>query len=120
MVQATSLGQTKATASGNVLLYLDVFMSGEPVTAPHVRSPPFRKEQARKLLGALIAARRFPGQEGKLAHGDVLVFADAGKRGEQFKCSRFAKKSVIRAMNGFPCVFILNVLHATSVKLKNY
>ena len=84
MVQATSLGQTKATASGNVLLYLDVFMSGEPVTAPHVRSAPFRKDQAKKLIGAMVSARRAKGQDGKMPHGDILVYADGGKKGRHW------------------------------------
>ena len=83
--QATNLGQAKANASGNVMLYMDVLMSGEPVTAPHIRVAPFRKDHANKLLGALISARREPGQDVKLPHGDILVYADGGKKGQHWK-----------------------------------
>ncbi len=63
------------TGSSHVLIHYDVKLSGEPITAPHYRSAPLRKEALKTAVSGVLLAR------GGLLEGDMYVFNDAGKHG---------------------------------------
>lgn len=64
-------------------------VANEAITAPHIRSAPFQKNQYAKLVNGIIKARAatseadFPGvpEPGHIASGDMYVTLDAGKGG---------------------------------------
>lgn len=70
--------------SSYVGILCDPKLSGEAVTAPHIRVPPFRSDQFSTLLGAATAAR---GTTGFVAAGDIFFLPDGGKHG--FELLRF-------------------------------
>ena len=59
----------------------DSSLSGESITAPHLRTAPFRKDHFFKLANAVMTARfkALRDSGSKLANGDVFLFHDAGK-----------------------------------------
>ena len=56
----------------------DTKLSGETITAPHVRTAPFRSEQMSTLIGGATRGR---GSTGSIARGDIFFIPDAGKHG---------------------------------------
>ncbi|MCP4243413.1 MAG: hypothetical protein GY772_22900 [bacterium] len=76
MLRDCHLGATRGeTGSSHVLVHYDVKLSGEPITAPHYRSAPLRKEALKTAVAGVLQAR------GGLLEGDMYVFNDAGKHG---------------------------------------
>lgn len=54
----TALQDTHGTpGSDYIAVLVDKKQSGEPITAPHLRTPPFNKKRMTKLLGAVLKAR---------------------------------------------------------------
>ena len=83
IVAATSLGSTHGDMTGHAIIHFDVNLSGESMTSPHIRTSPFRKDQAIRLYNAMMIARRNPADAGicKIAKGDIYVYVDGGKKG---------------------------------------
>lgn len=68
------------TGVNNMLVMYDSALSGESITAPHLRSPPFRKEHFNRIARAILGARKKnTAQICNLSVGDVFLFHDAGK-----------------------------------------
>ena len=81
LIESSTLGMVAGDGSGHCIILYDSALSGEAITAPHIRSAPFRKEHFNKLANGVMAARRKITGETvcKLPQGDVFVFHDAGK-----------------------------------------
>lgn len=58
----------------------DPKLSGETVTAPHIRTPTLNLEQMQLLVGAATKAR---GSTGHVLAGDLYFIPDAGKHGSR-------------------------------------
>ncbi len=73
-----------SVGSNYVAALLDVKQLGEPVTAPHSRVMPCKKERILKLVSAFLRAR---GDSAKklMKEGDVVILLDGGKRGNSHK-----------------------------------
>ncbi len=84
-IVASPLGSLRGLAGATYIGVLcDPKLSGEAVTAPHIRVPPFRQDQITHLLGAATQAR---GTTGVVAAGDVYFIPDGGKHGLSAKAS---------------------------------
>ncbi|CAK0905291.1 unnamed protein product, partial [Prorocentrum cordatum] len=81
-ISQTAIGTEEGAMTGHVLIHPGVTLTGEPVTAPHIRTAPYRKEQVSRLRTAVINARRKSISDSKrLNQGDVYVYLDGGKKG---------------------------------------
>ena len=81
MIANTPIGKDRGDYMGHVVILYDTSLSCEAVTAPHLRSAPYRKEHASKLMNAIMSCRKDPEGVCKMTSGDLLVFHDAGKSG---------------------------------------
>ena len=54
---ATDLGKSVGSNAGLVLIHYDVKLSGEAITAPHLRIPPFQEKAYEKMVSSLLEAR---------------------------------------------------------------
>ena len=79
----TEFAKVKGDGFGNILTLLGSDLTGESVTYPFTRQPPFRKAQIERLLKAVLHARRgvAPRGQNRINTGDIVVFFDGGKRG---------------------------------------
>ena len=90
-----------------VAILMDQKLSGEPITAPHVRSAPFNRKRTGKLLAAVLRSRASHLGEADqevlpMIDGDVMMFLDGGKPGVQNRmgslnkalCGKLCKKVV--------------------------
>ena len=58
----------------------DPKLSGESITAPHRRKPPFRFDKFKKLLLSALGAR-CPEDPKQIQPGDVVLIFDGGRKG---------------------------------------
>ena len=82
VIESTRIGQTMGDTRGHCLLVYDVTLAGESVTAPHLRSAPFRKDHVAKFINAALTSRKLSDTSGnacRVAQGDVYYFYDGGK-----------------------------------------
>ncbi len=63
--------------------FCDPKLSGETVTAPHVRTPVLNVDQMTTLLGSATQGRAPSGGAGHIQAGDLFFFPDAGKHGDR-------------------------------------
>lgn len=108
ILDKTALAKSLGTPGQEyVSILLDQKLSGEPITAPHIRSAPFNRKRIGKLLAAVLRSRAAHLGEADqevlpLIDGDVLMFLDAGKPGVQNRmgglnkalCGKLSKKTV--------------------------
>ncbi|CAK0788960.1 unnamed protein product [Prorocentrum cordatum] len=81
-IAQTTLGMEEGDMTGHILVHAGVTLSGEPVTAPHLRAAPFRKDQLGRLFNSVISARRRGGHDsGRLSQGGACMYLDGGKKG---------------------------------------
>ena len=86
MIKRSILKDSSGSAGSNyVAALLDVKQMGEPVTAPHSRVMPCKKERIMKLVGAFLRARRGDSANKLMKEGDVVILLDGGKRGNLSK-----------------------------------
>lgn len=78
MLSDAEIGKLRGTAERRVMALYDPKKGGEPITAPHLRIAPFRKEHAQKAVRAFLQSRS---GSMELHEGDMMVFFDAGKHG---------------------------------------
>ena len=72
-----------------VAIVFDPKLSGESITAPHRRKPPFRFNQFRKLLLATLAARaETESDSSKIRPGDIVILFDGGRHGQWMKINQ--------------------------------
>ncbi len=82
MIKRSILKDSSGSAGSNyAAALLDVKQMGEPVTAPHSRVMPCKKERIVKLVGAFLRARRGDSANKLMKEGDVVILLDGGKRG---------------------------------------
>ena len=81
LVANTSIGKGRGDYAGHVLILYDTTLNCESVTAPHLRSAPFRKDHVSMVANAIMATRKDPEGTCKLAPGDLFVFHDSGRAG---------------------------------------
>jgi hypothetical protein len=62
-------------------------IANESVTAPHIRTPPFQKNQYQRLVGGCLKARACESDDGtaadaqQISSGDMFISLDGGKHG---------------------------------------
>ena len=66
--------------SNHVAFHYAVPLSNEPITAPHIRNPPFRKEHATKMIKACLKARDSKCPD-KISPGDMFLLMDGKPAG---------------------------------------
>jgi len=81
ILRETHFGTLAGDMTGHCIIHLDVHLTGESQTAPHIRTAPFRKQQVLRLFNAVMSARRGVGQVAKLNQGDLYIYLDGGKKG---------------------------------------
>ena len=82
ILKATPMVTAAAGRDGKeyVAIIYDPKLSGESITAPHRRKPPFRFDKFKKLLLATLAARSNEDPKNVQA-GDLVIIFDGGRRG---------------------------------------
>ena len=81
-IKQTPVGAIFGEADGNqVLIMLDLSVTGETITKPAHRQPPFRQNQAGKLLRSCIQARHGRAENLQLVAGDIYCIFDGSRRG---------------------------------------
>ena len=68
-------------AGTHVLIVTDMSVTGETVTKPEHRQPPFRQNQVGKLLRACFQARHGKADSLQLTSGDLYLIFDGSRRG---------------------------------------
>ena len=83
-LQASQIATLPGDAYGHVLCHIDLDLLSESATAPHMRQPPYKKQQLQRLVNSFAALRKGiddnPTNNCKLIRGDVVVFRDGGKK----------------------------------------
>ena len=100
LIGSTSIGKERGNCLGHVLIHYDTSLNCEGVTAPHLRSAPFRNDHISKFVHAITSCRKDPDGICKLAPGDVFVFHDAGKPSN----SEYVNKLMVREKGRFGVV----------------
>ena len=85
----STVSRIKPGKHQRVLIIYDVKQSGESMTHPHDRTPPFRAQHANKLLSAVFKARD---NMEALAPGDLFLVFDGFKHGNEAEIGRLFKK----------------------------
>ena len=68
--------------TGHVMMHLDLNLTGESRTVPHLRGAPFRKDKIAQLISAALRARRSKAEAGaKLIQGDVFAYTGGARKG---------------------------------------
>ena len=92
----------KGDVSGHVLIHLDLNLSGESKTAPHVRTAPFRKDLMTRLITAVTSLRTpDPDCSCVIQPGDVYVYLDGGKAGATIET---VNRLFVKARGRYPMV----------------
>ena len=80
-LEASLTAKTPADNSGLCLIHMDIDLLTESAHMPHLRQPPWRKQQVERLLRAILTTRKDIAEAGacKLVVGDLLLFKDGGK-----------------------------------------
>ncbi len=99
LISQTTLGMQPGDLSGHAIIFLDVNLSGESKTAPHIRTAPFRKDQVQRLFNAVMQSRRklatptrgdSAAMESKVNVGDLYMYLDGGKKGHIINCFSYS------------------------------
>lgn len=78
LIEASEIGKLRGSSSEPIGIIYDPKLSGEAITRPRIRLPPFKEENCRSLVRAVLSARESPTE---INSGDVYVFFDGGKTG---------------------------------------
>lgn len=90
----TTAQNLEGNIRGHILIHLDVNLTGESKTAPHVRTVPFRKDVVSRLVTAILTVRaKDPSNPCSIGPGDVFVYLDGGKHGSMEYVNRLFVKS---------------------------
>ena len=82
-VQSSCLGKANGDLTGLVIFHFDVKLSGEAITTPHLRIPPFQDKFYEKLVSTILEARWHGNSDQKpsLNVGEVALLLDGGRHG---------------------------------------
>ena len=86
-LSTSELGRIRGDPTGLVMIHYDVKLSGETITAPHLRVPPLRASMYDMLVQSTLAARgstidaESDSATAILCSGDLAVIFDGGRKG---------------------------------------
>ena len=85
------VGQLRGSDGCYIGIMYDYKLTGEPITAPHLRACPLRQHHLRKMISGVLSTR----ESGDVMHaGDLFMLLAAGRHGnESTLMSGFVKES---------------------------
>ena len=78
IIEGSEIGKLRGTPSEPIAIIYDPKLTGESITRPRIRLPPFKEESCRACVRAVLSSRENPTE---IHPGDVYAFFDGGKTG---------------------------------------